>query len=373
MAMDALKQGDLILMDGATGLALERVENQDGAEFRVESVPDMPLESVGGQDRALQGLITALTLALSDPKLAQRYGLATQRLILLVGPPGTGKTLMAKAAASHLQRGLGKRCTICVVKPGQFEDPYVGVTQRRMRECFKAVRSGGEMGILFLDELESVARARGNMVGFHSDKFLAALLAELQGFDTNAGANLAVIACTNKLSLLDPAIVERFECQIHVNRPNLAAARSIFAIHLPESLPFHPNGDQAAVTRRELIEHACTRFYSPNADNQIARVRFRDGTERVLSARDLASGRCFQQIAQAACQTAALRETQGKMPGVTLADIDEAVSDAIAKLSTLLTRENIHHYVPLPQDKDVIAVEPPVRRVTHPQRYLSVA
>ena len=120
-----------------------------------------------------------------------------------------------------------------------------------------------------------------------------------------------------------------------------------------------------------MIERAVSRFYSPNADNQLCRLKFRDGKARQVVARELMSGRVIEQISRAACQNAFLRNVRRRDAGLRAEDIDEAVSDAIDRLSTLLTPQNASAYLTdLPQDIDVVAVEPITRRVGHTYRYL---
>lgn len=363
--------GDLVRVDRQTQLARERIEREPTRSFMLDAVPDLPLDSVGGQDDALHRVIGALTLAVTAPERAAAYRLGTQRTVLLHGPPGTGKTLIARVAAAHVQRVTGERCFISVVKPGEFENEYVGVTQRRIRECFDAMRRSCGFSILFLDEIESIARRRGGMAGEHADKFLAALLAEMQGFASD-GTRCAIIAATNRLELLDPALVDRMELQLPVRRPTLEAARAIFSIHLPPELPFAEDDD--AAMRSALIERAVSRLYSPNADNRLATIRFRDGTERSVHARELTSGRMIEQICIAACQSAAYREAAGGPAGLDWSDLDDAVTDAIERRVDVLSRRNVRDYLDdLPQDLDVVAVEPFSRPVRRPHRYHRVA
>jgi SpoVK/Ycf46/Vps4 family AAA+-type ATPase len=227
--------------------------------------------------------------------------------------------------------------------------------------------------VLFLDEIEAVGRIRGSAVGHHSDKFLAALLAELDGFTDRGG--VAIIAATNRKDMVDPALLERLsDVEIHVSRPDMRGARAIFQIHLPESLPYSPNGASAEDTRLEIIETAVSRFYSPNAENELCILRFRDGKTRTVTARELASGRIFEQICRAARQAAFLRDVRGGEPGLRVADIENAVSHAMKRLASTLSLRNVHAYLSdLPQDVDVVSVEPVVRKVSRPHRYLHAA
>ena len=365
------EHGDLVRWDRAARLAFEKIQRADLDEFMLEAVPDITPQCVGGQRAILDELILTVTFALTRPDLAKDYELEGQRVVLLVGPPGTGKTLMARVVASEVRKHSGRECRICIIKPGMFEDPYVGVTQRRIRECFAAARRCEDFVLLFLDEIETIGRARGGAANHHRDVFLGALLAEIQGFDDGANDNIAIVAATNRLDLLDPALVERMELQLHVGRPDPRGAREIFSIHLSESLPYSPNRKQAAQTRNEVIERAVSSFYSPNADNAICTIKFADGKERLVTAREVASGRCFEQVCRGVRRQAAFRELRGGDPGVRVGDLDEAVAETFEKLAKTLTLRNVHGYLSdLPQDRDVVSVTPATRRVSRPHRYL---
>jgi proteasome-associated ATPase len=373
----SLQAGDLVRLHRDSWVALERMSRPEQNQFLLEEVPDnVTRDHVGGQDENLDTLLFTLTAALVDPGKADEYGLGGRQSILMVSPPGCGKTLMARVAAAEITRLSGKRCRIAVVKPGEFEDPYVGVTQQRIRNCFAALRRAGSDGfaVLFLDEIESIGRIRGGFATHHSDKFLAALLAELDGFSDRE--NVAVIAATNRKDLIDPALLERLsDVEIQVNRPDRRGAREIFEIHLPASLPYESDGSQENDTRAEIIATAVSRIYSPNAEqNELCVLRFRDGKTRTVRAPELASGRCFEQICRAARRSALMRDLREGRGGIRVADMETAVSEALSRLASTLNRANVHAYLSdLPQDVDVVSVEPIVRKVRHPHRYLNVA
>jgi ATP-dependent 26S proteasome regulatory subunit len=365
-----LAPGDQVRWDRAAWLVFEKIEAAAGRRVLLDEVPDVGRGRVGGQDAQLDALLAALTASLIAPGRAAIYGLGGRRSILMVGPPGCGKTLMARVAAAEITRLGGRRCRFGVVKPAAWESPYVGETQQNIAACFKALREAAAAGfaVLFLDEVEAVGRIRGGAVGHHADKFLAALLAELDGFTERQ--NVAIIAATNRKDLVDPALLERLsDVEIAVSRPDMRGATAILEIHLPETMPF-----AAGVERRVLIDAAVSRLYAPNAETALATLRLRDGTTRTVTARALLSGRILAQICRAAAQTALSREVRGGEPGLRLADVEDAIDDALHRLATTLAPRNAAAYLAdLPQDVDVVSVEPLIRRVVRAHRYRHAA
>ena len=367
----ALEEGDLVRWDKSCWMAFEHIEQPEDSRYVIEDTPDLTPDDVGGQRHNLSLLLEALTATLVDPEKAALYRLGSRQSVLLRGAPGTGKTLMSRVAAAEIRRRSGKECRFAVVKPAEWENMYVGETQANIRRCFENLVSDDCFTVLFLDEVESVGRIRGSSIGAHNDKFLAALLAEIDGFTERSG--VAIVAATNRKDLIDPALLERLsDIEIHVGRPDMHGAREIFGVHLPSDLPFSPNGKAAARTREEVIDRAVSLLYLPNADNELCTIRFRSGQTRTVHARDLASGRLFEQICRTAARAAWRRDVAGGEPGVTTADIEVAVSEAIERLSTSLSPVNARSYLDdLPQDVDVVAVEPVQRRVKTTARYLT--
>ena len=360
-----LKQGDQVRWDHTAFIAFEKIDASAGRQYLLEDVPTATRDQVGGQQRNLDILLSVLIAVLVAPEKAALYGLGGRQTILMVGPPGCGKTLMARVVAAEVTRLGGRRCRFAVVKPAEWESPYVGETEANIRNCFRAFREAADGPVvLFLDEIEAVGRIRGGMVGQHADRFLAALLAEIDGFAERAG--IAIIAATNRKDLVDPALLERLsDVEIAVGRPDMRGARAILDIHLPETVPVDP-----ADTREDIIETAVSRLYSPNSENALSILRFRDGKTRTVVARELASGRLFAQICRSACRSALLRDLRTHERGVRVADMEHALSEVLERLTTTLTRQNVHAYLAdLPQDVDVVSVEPVVRRVARPHRY----
>lgn len=375
LEMDVLENGDLVRWRQKDFLAFEKIDKPDSKRFLVEDLPDAHAGMVGGNHHNLRRILSALTSTLVSPELAAKYGISGRQSIMLVGPPGTGKTLMARVAATEVQRISGRKCRFAVVKPGEWENEYVGATQRNIRECFASLRDemGDGYAVLFLDEIESIGRIRGSSFGnAHGDKFLAALLAEIDGFERND--RLAIICASNRKDLIDPALLERISAvEVVVGRPDQRGAREIFNIHLPEDLPFSPNGKMAGGTRRDLIDLAVSKLYSPNGDNELCTLKFRDGKTRRIAARELASGRAIEQICHEARKSAFQRELESNEPGgIDTTDMEEAVAATIESMTSTLTPRNVHAYLfDLPQDVDVVAVEPTARRASRPHRMLN--
>lgn len=362
-----LANGDLVRWDRTAWMAFEKIDAAAGRRFLLDDVPTTGRDRVGGLEADLDAVLSALTATLVDPARALAYGLGGRRSILMVGPPGCGKTLMARVAAAEVSRLSGQRCRFAVVKPAEWESPWVGETQQNIRNCFRALREASDgFAVLFLDEIESIGRIRGAASNLHGDKFLAALLAELDGFSDRTG--IAIVAATNRKDLVDPALLERLsDVEVAVSRPDMRAARAIFDIHLPATLPLRDD-------RTAIVDTAVSRLYSPNGDNELCTLRFRDSTLRTVAAREVASGRLFAQICRAACQAAFLRERRGGDAGLRVADMEHAVAQAIDRLATTLTPHNLRaHLADLPQDVDVVSVEPVVRRTSRTHRYRHAA
>lgn len=373
------RPGDVVLFDRASRLALELMPSVSGEQYLLADAGDLPLEQVGGNRACFDELLAVLGAALVEPDLAQRYGLGGRRAILLHGPPGCGKTLMARTAAAELGRRSGRRCRFALVRPGEFESPYVGESEANIRACFRALgeASADGLAVVFLDEIESIGRIRGAHGARHSDRFLAALLAEIDGFRQRG--QVAILAATNRRDLLDPALLSRLsDVQLAVPRPDPRSAREIFAVHLPASLPYRrsgeaeaaPGSETAAELRSELLDGAVSLLYAPNAENEIARITLRDGTSRAVRARELASGRLIEQICLAARERAFRRHARAEGAGLTTADAADAVSEALLRLSTTLTVHNARaHLDDLPDDLDVVRVEPIRARPERRHRY----
>jgi len=363
-----VQPGDRVTLDSSKSVALEVLAPVRTERWTVREAPDVPRTRFAGLNAERDRILSRFVRTVIKPELAALYGVDTQRSLLLYGPPGCGKTTLMHIIASELGRAAGQPCRFAAINGAELESPWVGETQQNIHALFRELAAVPGPRLLFLDEVDAIGRIRGGVSGQHSDKFLSAWLTELDGLRGQRG--LAIVAATNRRDLIDPAMLERLSAvELNVPRPGMAAARDIFRVHLPEHVPVFPNGAEAAESRAELINLAVTRLYAPNADNHLARLRFRDGHERAVAARDLMSGRVIHQICQTACDAACARHDAGLADGVRVEDIEDAVSDALDRMATLLSPRNVRSHIhDLPDDADVLAVERVQRRL-RPARY----
>lgn len=163
---------------------------------------------------------------LKNPQMYAEMGARPPRGVMLYGPPGTGKTLLAKAVAG--EAGV----PFLQISGSQFEDMLVGVGAKRVRDLFTKARKVAP-AIIFIDEIDSVASKRGKneFGGGLADQTINQLLAEMDGFNTTTG--IVVMAATNRLDVLDEAILRpgRFDRHIQVNLPDIKEREEILKIH----------------------------------------------------------------------------------------------------------------------------------------------
>lgn len=372
LAAVSLKPGDLVRLDRQVWMVMERVEAGERQRFAAtEEATDLPREAFAGYDRIRETVLRRVIRTLAFRELARAYGVRRDNdRILLFGPPGCGKTLLARTLAAELQRETGERCAIMKVNGAAgLYSPWVGVTEQNIQALIRELKeTDAGYAVLFLDEVDGIARIRGGPGNVHSDRFLSTFLAEIEGFDGRA--RILMVAATNRADTLDPAWRERFAWEIEVPRPRMDAARAIFRYHLGAGYPYAVGDGSAEETRAAIIESAVAQLYDPNATGSaIATVRLRDGKSRAVAARDLMSGRLIEQVCLDARERAFQRAVEGGAAGITAADMDGAVASAIERLRGTLTLHNVHVYLTdLPQDVGVVAVEPAARTVAR-RRY----
>ena len=178
---------------------------------------------------------------LKNPKKYTDVGARIPKGVILVGPPGTGKTLLAKAVAG--EAGV----PFFSIAGSDFVEMFVGVGASRVRDLFEDAKKNAPC-IVFIDEIDAVARRRGTgMGGGHDEReqTLNQLLVEMDGFGVNEG--IIVMAATNRVDILDPAILRpgRFDRKVGVGKPDIRGREEILQVHAAEK----PLGDDVDLKR----------------------------------------------------------------------------------------------------------------------------
>ncbi len=201
---------------------------------------------VGGADEAIAELQDIIQF-LKSPERFARLGGHIPKGVLLVGPPGTGKTLLAKATAGEAN------CAFFETSGSEFVEMFVGVGAARVRDLFAKARKAAP-AIIFIDEIDAIGQSRSGTQGFSGnderEQTLNQLLAEIDGFKTDAMQPVMLMAATNRPEVLDPALLRagRFDRQVAVSNPDLAGRLQILKIH-SRSITLAPEFDLARAAR----------------------------------------------------------------------------------------------------------------------------
>lgn len=206
-------------------VALQRVRPSAIREALV-TVPDVTWADVGGLESVKTTLQHLIEGPLLHPESFRQMGLNRPSGILLYGPPGTGKTLLAKAVAN--ESGVN---FLAMDGPEVFSK-WVGESEEAIRHIFRVARQLSP-SIIFFDQLDAIAPARGDTGGTHTtERVVSQLLAEMDGLDPLS--NVVVMGATNRMDLLDPSVLRpgRFSVHLHVPLPTFEARAEILSIQL---------------------------------------------------------------------------------------------------------------------------------------------
>lgn len=199
---------------------------KSNAKMYMQKETGVTFKDVAGQDEAKESLVEIVDF-LHNPGKYTHIGAKLPKGALLVGPPGTGKTLLAKAVAGEAH------VPFYSLSGSDFVEMFVGVGASRVRDLFEEAKRNAPC-IVFIDEIDAVARRRGTgMGGGHDEReqTLNQMLVEMDGFGINEG--IIVMAATNRVDILDPAIMRpgRFDRKIHVGRPDIGGREEILQVH----------------------------------------------------------------------------------------------------------------------------------------------
>jgi ATP-dependent metalloprotease len=227
-----------VLVEERGGGGMARINTS--AEPEPESSDPRLFSDVAGADEAKDEL-QELVEYLRSPATFTRLGGKLPKGVLLVGPPGTGKTLLARAVAGEAHRPF------FYASGSSFEELYVGVGAKRVRELFAAAKRKAPC-IVFIDEIDAIGGKRNPKDSSYMKLTLNELLVQLDGFSSND--NVIVIAATNSPESLDPALVRpgRFDRHVIVPNPDVSGRRQILAVHT-KSIPLSVDVDLEIIAR----------------------------------------------------------------------------------------------------------------------------
>ena len=260
-------------MGGGSGGGMGSIFNVGASRAKVveEGKIKTRFSDVAGVDEAKEELVEVVDF-LKSPKKYTDIGGKIPKGVLLVGDPGTGKTLLARAVAG--EAGV----PFFSISGSDFVEMFVGVGASRVRDLFKQAREKAPC-IIFIDEIDALAKSRAN--GFSSnderEQTLNQLLVEMDGFDNEKG--LIVLAATNRVDVLDPAILRpgRFDRQVPVEKPDVKGREEILRIHA-KNVKLDKDVDF------ESIAHGTTGFAGAdlaNVVNEAALLAVRNGRKKV--------------------------------------------------------------------------------------------
>ena len=195
--------------------------------MRVEKASGSSYDEVGGLSRQVKEIKEVIELPIKHPELFDALGIAQPKGVLLYGPPGTGKTLLARAVAHHTD------CTFIRVSGSELVQKYIGEGSRLVRELFVMAREHSP-SIIFMDEIDSIGSSRleaGPFGDSEVQRTMLELLNQLDGFESTQ--NIKVIMCTNRIDILDEALLRpgRIDRKIEFPAPDETARYEILKIH----------------------------------------------------------------------------------------------------------------------------------------------
>lgn len=230
-------------------------------------------QNVAGLQEEKEDLVEVVDF-LKSPQKYTNVGARIPKGVLLVGPPGTGKTLLAKAVAG--EAGV----PFFSISGSDFVEMFVGVGASRVRDLFEEGKRHAPC-IIFIDEIDAVARQRGTgMGGGHDEReqTLNQLLVEMDGFGVNEG--IIVMAATNRVDILDPAILRpgRFDRKVAVGRPDIKGREEILRVHAKDK----PLGEDVDLAQIAQTTAGFTGADLENLLNEAAIMAARDSRSYIM-------------------------------------------------------------------------------------------
>lgn len=248
--------------------------NDQGVTVRQE----ISFTDIGGQATAIKELQEALDFIKNFDKI-KALGIRPLKGILLTGPPGTGKTLLAKAAASYTD------ASFVATSGSEFIEMYAGVGAQRVRKLFQSAREaaqkiGKSNALIFIDEVEILGGKRGQTTShLEYDQTLNQLLVEMDGLKVDDRVRVLVVAATNRVDMLDPALLRpgRFDRQVKVELPDRDGRLEILKLHT-RNKPLEADVSLDAIARETF---GFSGAHLESLANEAAILAMREGLEEI--------------------------------------------------------------------------------------------
>lgn len=242
------------------------------------TIPKVVFEDIGGQDTAINELKEALDF-IKNYEQVKKLGIRPLKGILFTGPPGTGKTLLAKAAANYTD------AVFTASSGSEFVEMYAGVGAQRVRKLFnsareKAKKAGKSTALIFVDEVEILGAKRGqNSSHMEYDQTLNEFLVQMDGMKVDASVRILVIAATNRVDMLDPALMRpgRFDRQVKVDLPDRNGRLQILKIHA-KNKPLAADVDLNRVAKET---YGFSGAHLESLTNEAAILAMRENSDRI--------------------------------------------------------------------------------------------
>ncbi|MCY0850816.1 proteasome-activating nucleotidase [Sulfuracidifex metallicus] len=225
-----IKPGMSVALNQRGSTIIELLKQRDDPYVKSMEIIDRPnitYAEIGGLEEQIRELREVVELPLKKPELFREIGIEPPKGVLLFGPPGTGKTMLAKAVANE------SNATFIHVVASEFAQKFVGEGARIVKEVFEMAKKKAP-SIVFIDEIDAIGAKRielGTSGEREIQRTLMQLLSEIDGF--KALDNVKIIAATNRIDILDPALLRpgRFDRLVEVPLPNTEGRKEIFRIY----------------------------------------------------------------------------------------------------------------------------------------------
>jgi len=242
---------------------MEKDTQQDDASY---TKPKTTFKDVAGLEEVKEELFELVDF-IKNPEKYKKMGAKVPKGVLFHGPPGTGKTLLAAAVAGETNSAFFN------VTGSEFVEKYVGVGAKRVRTLFEKARKESP-SIIFIDEIDAVGAKRHLESNNEKDQTLNQLLVEMDGF--NKDTNVIIVGATNRLDLLDEALLRpgRFDRHIHIGNPNYFTRHEILKVHT-QNKPVDPSVNLDILAKKT---HGFNGAHLANIANEAAIFAVRDNS-----------------------------------------------------------------------------------------------